>query len=44
MNLKEISHWIIGTAVNLAVIILLLKMAWKGNDKAILLVMLYYLS
>ncbi|WP_276373965.1 hypothetical protein [Chryseolinea sp. H1M3-3] len=42
MNLKEICHWIVGTAVSLTVTIFLIKTAWEGNDKAIILLMFYY--
>ena len=42
MTLKEICHWIIGIAVSLTVTIFLIRTAWQGNDKAILLVMFYY--
>ena len=43
MRLRQISQWIIGSLVNLIVIILLIRGAWEGNDKAILLTIVFYL-
>ena len=42
MTVKEMFHWIIGGALNLFVIVLLIRTAWSGNDKAIILVIVLY--
>jgi hypothetical protein len=42
MNLNAVSHWIIGSIINLIVIFILVTSAWDGNDKAIILVIVYY--
>ena len=42
MNSREMAHWIVASAVNIIVVLLLVKRAWDGNDKAILLVVFYY--
>ena len=42
MKLRLVSQWIIGCLINLSVIIALIKTAWEGNDKAIILVVIFY--
>jgi hypothetical protein len=42
MKLRQISQWIVGTLINSIVTVFLVKAAWEGNDKAILLVIVFY--
>ena len=42
MKLRQISQWIIGSLINLIVVIFLINAAWEGNDKAILLIIVFY--
>ena len=42
MKRRETIQWLVGLSVNLTVIIFLIKAAWEGNDKAMLLVLFFY--
>lgn len=42
MGEKEINHLIVASIINLFLMVLLIRTAWSGNDKAILLVIFYY--
>lgn len=42
MTDKEINQLIITTLINLGLIVLLIREAWDGNDKAIILVIFLY--
>ena len=42
MTNSQLNHWIIAVMVNLAMIVLLVKKTWDGNDKAIILLIFFY--
>lgn len=42
MNVRNMIHLAVATVVNIASIWVLIKIAWEGNDKAIIIVIFYY--